>query len=545
MRRARLLPEAIVSALVLAAGCRGRVHFGEAADRLVFLRGAVLVPNKDGDAFPQGLDTPVGRLVEREWHPGETVRLGGFEGVAPDLPECRHLFDVDLGQASSVLVRGGEPPDADVAWSPDGRTLAAGSARGEILVVDALMGRVLARRRLSEAVVKDLAFSPDGRTLYAGEQSPDAWLYALDPATLETRWSRRLADEVESSAPPPSDDLYGLYTLPAVYGLQVLPDGELLVAAVHAWNVSPSVRKNRSRLILFDDEGRFRAAWPPGGAADATLMHPHADAGSDGRGLVVVPVGRSASGPAPPDLPIGGVKVLSLPDLTPAASFVAEPLKPWFSSVFAWDAVAVDRETGSILLGLGDGRVYLATVEGLAAGLEPVRVDLATPVLAGNVPIVASVGFGLLHPAHAGNVEAVVVTARTNIPYGSTSAAMRPPAVHPDENTLSVLRSDGSLRWAWHGPPVLTGLGTGPDGHTLVAGAGPRASDDRDDLFGALLFDLGSDETGPSFTTFCASDSPAILRQELSVSGFLAFPVHPYVRSTGELLGRYAVEVFR
>jgi hypothetical protein len=512
----------------------------------VFLRQALLVP----EALGAGGPSPGGRLLHREWTPGERVRLGDRQRLAPDRPECVPLFDVPLGDASKTVLQGGEAPDTVVAWSPDGHTLAIGSARGEILVVDARPGRILARRRLSEAMVKELAWAPDGGTLYAGEQSPDANLWALDPANLRTRWSYRLSDEVERSAPPPGDDLYGVYTLPAVYGLHVLSEGEILVAAVHAWNApaadaprgAPLERKNRSRLLLLDPEGGLLSAWPERGPADATLMHPRvherAPATPEDRGLLVVPVGRSATGPPPLDLPVHGAVVLRLPDLTRVADFTPPPLLPHFPQPFVWDALDVDADAGRLLLGLGDGRVFLVP---LPSPERSVEVHLGTPFEVGEVPLAASVGFGFLR-----DEQAVLLTARSNVPYGAASSATRPPGVHPGENTLFVLNPQGGTSWTWQGPPVLGGLTLAPDRRVFAVGAGPRAADDREDLFGALLFDLDAEGPGEShLLAWCPSESPAFFRMALSTDGFLALPVHPWLDASGALRGAYGVRVFR
>src|SRR5690606_16841829 len=134
----------------------------------------------------------------------------------------------------------------------------------------------------------------------------------------------------------PAEDLYGVYTLPAAYGLRVLPDGGVLVAAVHAWNRAEGERTNLSQLVVIGPDGAVRAEWPPE-PASVTLMHPRVD--PEGR-VVVVPVGRSATGPVP-DLPIGGVQILSLPDLTPLAAATLPPLAPWYDQTFVWEALAV------------------------------------------------------------------------------------------------------------------------------------------------------------------------------------------------------------
>ena len=59
------------------------------------------------------------------------------------------------------------------------------------------------------------------------------------------------------------------------------------------------------------------------------MRHPR----NDGEQLLLV-VTSSSDAPAPEGLPIGGVQILSLPDLQPTLSHTLEPLLPHFSTVF-------------------------------------------------------------------------------------------------------------------------------------------------------------------------------------------------------------------
>ncbi|MBW1876814.1 MAG: hypothetical protein JRI25_05740 [Deltaproteobacteria bacterium] len=468
-------------------------------------------------------------LVEVPWTPGAEVVVGDSALRAPTMAECVPLFHVDLGDVAMRVAAKGAAPDTALAFSPDGSLLAIGSYGGQLLLVDAWSGEVRARRRLAESMLKQVAWSPDGRVLYAGEQSPDAFLYALDAGSLETRWQARLADRVGSSAPPPADDLYGVYTLPGAYGVHVLPDGDLLVAAVHAWNPEEGARRNLSQMVLFSPDGAERARWPDE-AVSVTLMHPRV-----GDGLVAVPVGRSATGPDPADLPVNGIQVLSLPHLEPVTAATYSPLAPWFTSVFLWEAV--DIGGGALLAGLADGRVVRHE---LASGVSA-QTDLGSPILAGDVPISAPIGHALLD-----DDRVVVVTGATTIPYGAAQTAMHPPAPHPNANALWVLDSALELVWTWRGPHDLEGLTTDPAGQTLVVGAGKRHSDGRRDLFGALVFDLAGEGTGAErLQTFCATEAPVFFRQVVTADGRVAVVEYPYTQAEGALAGRYQVTVLR
>ena len=517
---------------LLLAGCVSEpppVPLGE----LVFVRDGIIHPSAgdEGTALPGG-----GRLVSRTWAPGETVTLDGLEGTAPREAECVSLFHVELGDVSRLVAMGGATPNTALAWSPgDGDRLAVGTHRGELLVVDGWTGEVTRRRQLAETMVKGVAWSADGAVLYAAEQSPDATLRALDADTLADRWSLRLADLVETSAPPPAEDIYGVYTLPAAYGLQVLPSGELLVTALHSWTDADGTKRNLSQVLRVNPNGEIVARWPEA-PADATFAHPVVDADA---GLVVFSVNRSADGPDPDDLPVGGVQVLRLPELSPMTQVMTEPLAPHFQRAFVWEALDVDGAEDAVFLGFGDGRVRVTDL----AGEEQARIDAGTPVLAGEVPIHLSVGWGMV----VGD-GVVFNTSNTLIPWGAASPELRPPSTHPNENTVFFKGLDGSPRWSWTGPQHIQGLSLGADGTSLVVGGGDRASDSRRDVYGAVILDLGgpADASGAERQrTVCPTEGPVFFRHEMTVDGRLALAEHPYQDADGSQHGAYRLTVMR
>jgi WD40 repeat protein len=494
---------------------------------LIFVRDGVIAPGGEGQP------TPAGVIVAHPWRPGETVEVAGLSAVAPARAECTRLFSVPLGDVSRLVAMGGAAPDTALAFSPDGAKLAVGSHRGEVLVLDGFSGAVLARRSLAETMIKEVDWSADGQTLYAAEQSPDALLYAMDPATLTPRWTLRLADFVGSSAPPAAEDLYGVYSLPGAYAQVVLPDGDLLVSALHSWD-RDGVKTNRSQLLRVGPDGAVRDRWPAE-AADATFQHVAVDPTG---GLVAVTVSRSAAGEPPADLPIGGVMVLDLDGLDPILPVITEPLRPWFSSTFIWNGLAVSRADDAVFMGFGDGRARLLSLSGDS------RLELTTgaPILAGEVPIHASVGWGGISRGRL-----IYTTSTTLIPYGAASPSLRPPTAHPGENTLWAVGLDGEGLWSWTGPQRIEGITLSADEQHLLVGAGDRQTDERRDLYGALVFSLtGEDRSGEDrLEAFCQTEGPVFFRHVLSADGRVALAEHPYTDTDGTLRGRYQVTVLR
>ncbi|MCO4771275.1 MAG: hypothetical protein KDA24_14675 [Deltaproteobacteria bacterium] len=495
---------------------------------LGFLRGAILAPAGSGGR-------PVGggrELVDGGWTPGEQLSLGGVRDQAPATAECLALFSVELGDVGRMIAMGGEAPNTALAWSPDGDQLAVGTHRGEVVLLDGWTGKELGRRRLAETMVKAVAWSPDGATLYAAEQSPDAFVHALDPPALTSRWTFRLADELDSSPAPPDTDVYGVYTLPAAWSVQVLKGGDVLVAGTHSWLVD-DVRQNKARIWRLAPDGSVRDAWPEDGVADATLLFPHVDESAD---RLVVAVGRSAPGEPPPGLAVGGVQVLTLSTLTSTHQLVAEPLKPHFSSARPWEAV--DVLANIVMAGYSDGRARLFSMDGGPAK----TLELGVPWLAGDVPLAAPVSWGFM--TQPGLV--VTVTGDTNIPWGSQTTVTRPPSPHPQANRLSVHDVGGELAWARSDERILAGVSPSPSGRHLVVGHGERSSDDRRDLFGVSIYTLGLEGTFEEpLQVRCPTESPVFFRQSLRDDGRVAVTEVPWKAEDGSVLGTYQVTVLR
>ncbi len=495
---------------------------------LIFVRDGVLAPAGPGREVGAEL-----RLTERAWSPGEQVDLAGFTSLAPATASCVPLYSVPLGDVSRLVAMGGAAPDTALALSPDGERLAIGSYTGMVVVVDGWTGAEIARRQLAETMVKQVAWSADGETLYAAEQSPDAMLRALDPVTLTDRWTHPLSDQVGHSPAPAGEDVYGVYTLPSAFGLDVLPGGDLLVVATHGWNDTDGVRLNRSQVLRLGADGARVAAWPAQ-PADASFRRPVLDL--DG-GRVVIPISRTADGPDP-DLPVDGVQILDLATLAPVARATEQPLAPWFTSATLWEAVGLHGDT--LLMGWNDGRVQLRAGDGTLR----TQLETGSPVMAGEVPIVANVGFGFV------TADAVAfITSGTNIPWGAASPDLRPPMAHPGENGLWGHDHAGELLWTWSGPDRFQGLSRSPDGQTWIVGAADRSSDSRRDLFGARVFDASTPADGRGgddrMVATCRTEGPVFFHHLVSDDGRVVLAEYPFAGDDGALSGAYRVTVLR
>lgn len=499
---------------------------GPAPGEIRFVRDGVVRPGPLPAGAPEGSRALGGGWLEpRAWAPGEVV-----DGQpAPLMAECMPLFSVGLEDVSRLAAAGAPTPDTALAFSPDGSRLAIGGFGGSLRVVDGWTGAEVARGRIAEGFARRLAWSADGGTLYVGEQSPEARVSARDPATLEVRWERPLSGDLERSALPSGEDVYGAYALPGVYALEVLEDGSLIVTGAHGWTLPDGSRRNRSKLWRLRADGEILDAWPEAGAADAVLLHPVIH-----DRWLLASVSRSASGPDPAGLPIGGVALFELDSLNMRWGRRFEPLAPHFRSVFIWQALGLSEDHA--VVGLGDGRAFWLD----AAGEIAREIAPGAPQVAAGVPIAAGVGFAALGRDAAGPV-AWLLTTETTIPFGSADPSARPPAAHPAQNTVHAWGADGTIRWARQMEHALVGIRPTPDQRELVLAAGSRATDARTDLFGAVVLDAAQG----SVRAVCPTAGPAFFDPAVGPDGRrLAVASAPFLHE-GAVRGEYTVQVFR
>ena len=544
----------VTTILAAILGC-GSTDISSFDEELVFVRGGLIIPATD-----QHIQT-TGRLrqlaekrhfVELDWSPHQAVNIGGFEGVAPEIPECRPLFHVELSELSTISILSGTAPNSVVRFSPDGSMLAVGGQNGELVVVDGWSGEEIARTILAEAATKLIEWSNDGSTIYVAEQSPDAFLHALNPSNLEILWSFRLADFIDTSPMPAGEDRYGIYDLPAGYFLEVLPDGDLVVVGMHGWNLDDDTRANKSQLFRLTPDGEIVSRFP---ASPISVTFNHAAIHSTTSGsIIALNTGRSADGPPPDDLPVSAITVV---DLTSSDQGVMEllnshrfsPLEPWFTTAYMWQALDIDPDKG-VLVGLGDGRLLVFDEDGEGSAnptesSDPIlTLSSGTPVMAGAVPISTSIGFGRF----VGDTM-VTSTADTNIPWGAASPELRPPTNHPGANTVRVHNLEGEALWYWQSEIRIQGLSVSEDQTKAVVAAGFRPTDRRRDLYGAFVLDLTEPENGEGgdarLLASCETPNPLFFQHEIQNDGRIAVIEYPYSDGEGSVIGDYRATVLR
>ena len=121
---------------------------------------------------------------------GAELAAYGTEGV--------QLWDAETG-AFRVELSAGQKDVADVAWSPDGRRLAAASWDGSVSVWDVASAELVEVLRASAQRMQQVEWSPDGRWIAGGDW--DSRVHVWDAGTLEAvHRSDRLGGHVQALA---------------------------------------------------------------------------------------------------------------------------------------------------------------------------------------------------------------------------------------------------------------------------------------------------------------------------------------------------------
>ena len=125
----------------------------------------------------------------------------------------------------------------DVAFSPDGKTLALASREGSVQLWDVATGKILQTLKGHSSAVQAVVFSPDGRTLASGSSDETVRLW-----NVETRRELMQLDR-------------GGVELGQVHSLAFSPDGQHLLVG------------GRGAALLVDDTGRLERPGPGCGKA--------------------------------------------------------------------------------------------------------------------------------------------------------------------------------------------------------------------------------------------------------------------------------------
>ena len=200
-------PHAVTNLWDARAGAKVRTldAYSGLPNSIAFSRGTGATPTllavasdaKDGSRTVQLWDPHAGRMVRAlrgaaapvAFSPDGRILATGSAG------NLVKLWGASTGKLQRVL-KGHSMRVASVAFSPDGRTVASGAGyqqAGELKLWEAATGKLkgdLKENRENSTIVNSIAFSPDGRTLVCGTGEADApaEVVAWDAATRKRKW---------------------------------------------------------------------------------------------------------------------------------------------------------------------------------------------------------------------------------------------------------------------------------------------------------------------------------------------------------------------
>jgi tetratricopeptide (TPR) repeat protein len=189
------------------------------------------------------LDGHTGYCVSLDFsRDGKLLACGSRDGTAIlwSTETWKATHTLQNPEKESQLGKGGPGLVEDVAFAPDGKTLALASREGSVQLWDVATGKLLETLRGHSSAVSAVVFSPDGRTLASGgsDQTVRLWNVA----------TRRQLLQLDT----------GNVELGGVMSLAFSPDGEQLLAAGRTgaafWSAAP---------VVWDDADRAAAKLRP------------------------------------------------------------------------------------------------------------------------------------------------------------------------------------------------------------------------------------------------------------------------------------------
>ncbi|WOT40635.1 nSTAND1 domain-containing NTPase [Streptomyces coeruleorubidus] len=345
-----------------------------------------------------------------------------------------------------------------VAFSPDGRTLATGSADKTVRLWDTATGKTRTTLKKHTEPVRSVAFSPDGRTLATG--GLDATVRLWDTATGKTRTTLKKHTEPVTS-------------------VAFSPDGRTLAtggldATVHLWDTATGSQRNR---LTGHDEGVNALAFGPDGRTLAT-----------GSGDKTVRLWDTAT---------GKTRTTLKEHTEPVTSVAFSPDGRTLASTDDYDAFLRDAATGkkrTTLEGSGgpavgfsrDGKTF-ATSSYLGVQLWDAAAGKPRATLSGHSGVVLSMAFSPDSRTLATAGDKTVrlwnaATGKERTTLAGHDNTVYEVAFSPDGHTLATASADETVR-LWNTATgktrtTLTGhdnevnsVAFSPDGRTLATGS--------------------------------------------------------------------------
>ncbi len=426
-------------------------------------------------------------LLNFSWQPNTSYRFRSGTGItgatSPQKPVSYLIRTIELDGLLSLmenLRQPAKPTSIALDNGTDTPKLAIATDKGHLAIVQPITGKTIWKTRISEGYVRHVAFSPDSSLLYVGEQAADGFIYCYDltGAKPKFRWKHRTADDIETSTPTNPDSVYAWVSYPGQSCMRTLPNGDLLVAGVHAWTQNDTPQK-RSLFYRFDAKSGD-VIWQFPREETTQKIFRWFDVGADGKMLALV---SDESGKGN-----GTLSVLDVETGEEKWHAEIEPLTPYFEGVTFWRGVSMSPNGKYVNVTTDDGRAYIFDVN----RPEPIWTqNLATPMEVSDVPIIATTG-----TIGATDAAALFVTGDTYIPYHLQKGAQRPSTLHPNGMTLFAYSWNGEKAWQWKLENMPQGLRVDAKGRYAALAVSKRSQNPNESLHGVSVFDLTAEDSG-------------------------------------------------
>ena len=484
-------------------------------------------------------------FLQFAWQPATSYQIRidslNLEGhhVSPLKPSAYRVRMIELDSMLSLLANRKRPAiPSTVAFSPAGNQLAIATDAGHLTIVNPLTGAKNWTTRISEGYAKHATFNPDGTRFYIGEQSAEGLIYAYNltgdkPALL---WKYPTADDIDTSQPKDSNDVYGWVQYPGAYRIAATPDDNLLVAANHSWTKDGKNLK-KAQFYRFDGTtGKVKWKWPSDRAVPMIIKW--FDYSQDGKTVVLVcdsGITQGSSRYKP-----GTLYVIEGETGTDRWSYTFDPLTPYYKAVTFWRGVSISPDGRWINVSTDDGRAFI-----FDASTSDMRWkgDLTTPLEVSGVPITATAGT-------IGSTDGVAlfVTGDSYIPYHLQKGAQQPSSAHPNGMTLFAYTWMGEKSWAWKLGNMPQGLRIDDAGQYAIISLSKFSRTAEEQLHGVSVFDLRTKGSGLSKYLYTYRTVGQLSYDTIDISadgGLIAVIETPIVMSDETVRGKNRVHIFQ
>jgi len=510
------------------------------APEFIFTRLGVAIKGTYSDVSVQNHEYSVHQignhtLLKFIWEAGGayTFKVEGktYTHTAPQQSSPALVAKIPIGNVNAEI-KLKRSIDTDIAISADHRFVAIGSYLGTLYVYDLQKNTMLWSKTITEGVAKKVMFSADSKSVLVGEQSMDGTISCFDVVSGEKRWSYAIVKDVEQSAPPRSDDKYGIYTLPGVFHIEQMNDG-FIVSGVHSW-IKKGKPQKRSKLYYFKNDGTLKWSFPNKKALGGTILYFDATSKFITFNMDEIQQEYKVSSPVKEQ----SVVLLDTETGQLLDQKTIKPLPPYFPSVYFWQSVSISGDNSFVNMGAYDGRGFIFPINGNRFGTEKTLV-LGQPVIVNNIPITAGIPY-----TSSVNSHAIYSVVQTSVPYAYASAnnISEPPSLHPAAGTLFFYDKDGNIVWKFNNGLIHSAVHSSKSGEWLIATLDNKKENRDEHQFGMSVFRYSSEY---SYQYTYNTEGFAYFRGALSADGMvMGITETPFVGKDNEtMIGTYQVHI--